>query len=577
MMGSVSTTTDALTESRGLENQWEKAVPVSAEVSLFSLAFPIVTRKIADNQKSFRPPYKSRVSNEAVHTRQNTRTPLSSSSNPSLNRKSSREVNRKNSKEGNAQGTDYLTPARVEELNKRGNDMSRTGSEPDSLLDLYQQTPDRSTSTINYEDAATSNGKVYHGDEDLDNEKWIHRDKLARIESEEMQAAGIDIPAKRSSSKSRPRREQSYERHSTSTNGTGQESWPSAREEKRQRISSPVAEEQEPEQQTWNPRSPTEKEADLTEERNASGVYENAAAKKSKSRIPVLASSPLPVQDRETPRQRKRTISGGSPEGEPSPIFRSHNRHGSAGSQTLLEDFGGSLGSPVVGSIGQSSKNGSPKKKTPASNPTSRKATPASRKTSNVRAPSTSNNSPAQRTTAKVGDDRPRTAVNRPEGDPPWLATMYKPDPMLPPDQQIIPTLAKRQQAAQWTDEGAIVKIYDRDFSPLAVHTQEGLQRPPNPPTKPSVQPALPSPEKQKQDTWPLQPISRTTSTNSRPGSRGTDRGGYSTMPKVASSPLASTLPSPIASAPPVKVQQQPIPPELPAKKEKSCGCCTVM
>lgn len=556
---------------------------MSAEVSLRSLKSLMATRETADYQKSFRPPYKSRASNEAVHTRQNTRTPLSSSSNPSLNRKSSREVDRKNSKEGKAQGTDYLTPARIEELSRRGNDISRTGSEPDSLLDLYRQTPNRSTSTMDLEDAAVSNGKHYHGDEDSDNEKWIHRDKLARIESEEMQAAGIDIASKRSSSKSRPRREQSHERHSTSTNGTGQESWPSAREEKRQRISSPVAEEQEPEQQNWNPRSPVEKETDSTEERNVSGVYENAAAKKSKSRIPVLASSPLPVQDRDTSQQRKRTISGSSPEGAASPIFRSHNRHGSAGSQTLLEDFGASIGSPVSGSIGQSSKNGSPKKKTPAktptpaSNPTSRKATPASRKTSNARSPSTSNNSPAQRSTTKAGDDRPRTAVNRPEGDPPWLATMYKPDPMLPPDQQIIPTLAKRQQAAQWADEGAIVKIYDRDFSPLAVHTQEGLQRPPNPPTKPPVQPAIPSPEKQKQDTWPLQPISRTASTNSRPGSRGTDRGGYSTMPKVASSPLASTLPSPITSAPPVKIQQQPLAPDLPPKKEKSCGCCIVM
>lgn len=38
----------------------------------------------------------------------------------------------------------------------------------------------------------------------------------------------------------------------------------------------------------------------------------------------------------------------------------------------------------------------------------------------------------------------PRQPINRPEGDAPWIATMFKPDPMLPQDQQILPTHAKR-------------------------------------------------------------------------------------------------------------------------------------
>lgn len=38
----------------------------------------------------------------------------------------------------------------------------------------------------------------------------------------------------------------------------------------------------------------------------------------------------------------------------------------------------------------------------------------------------------------------PRNPINRPEGEAPWIADMYKPDPMLPQDEQIVPTHAKR-------------------------------------------------------------------------------------------------------------------------------------
>ena len=55
---------------------------------------------------------------------------------------------------------------------------------------------------------------------------------------------------------------------------------------------------------------------------------------------------------------------------------------------------------------------------------------------------------------------------------------MYKPDPRLPPDQQIIPTHAKRQQQAQWSEAGAIPTTYDREFSPLAVQTENELKQP---------------------------------------------------------------------------------------------------
>lgn len=41
------------------------------------------------------------------------------------------------------------------------------------------------------------------------------------------------------------------------------------------------------------------------------------------------------------------------------------------------------------------------------------------------------------------GTRRTRGPINRPEGEAPWIADMYKPDPMIPPDEQIVPTHAK--------------------------------------------------------------------------------------------------------------------------------------
>jgi len=65
---------------------------------------------------------------------------------------------------------------------------------------------------------------------------------------------------------------------------------------------------------------------------------------------------------------------------------------------------------------------------------------------------------------------RPRTAVHRPEGDPPWLASMYAPDPRLPPEQQMLPTHAKRMAREQWEKDGSAGQYYDRDGEMLSVH-----------------------------------------------------------------------------------------------------------
>lgn len=241
----------------------------------------------------------------------------------------------------------------------------------------------------------------------------------------------------------------------------------------------------------------------------------------------------------------------------------------------------------------------------PANGPASRKATPTSLRKPSApikTGPVSSANSTSQRPATRSGDpDRPRTAVNRPEGDPPWLATMYKPDPRLPPDQQIIPTHAKRQQQAQWADDGSVPKTYDRDFTPLAVHAPEELaKRNSLTLTSHAVGGSSPIPASNdpsssmnaNNNSWPLKPMASArgnASPSPRPGTSGSTTGGYSTMPKVAPSPILiqqsprmGGLASPRSANAPPRLQDQ-RPGEAAEKDDddgtvkKGCGCCIVM
>ena len=133
---------------------------------------------------------------------------------------------------------------------------------------------------------------------------------------------------------------------------------------------------------------------------------------------------------------------------------------------------------------------------------------------------------------------------------------MYKPDPRLPPDQQILPTLAKKMQQEQWEKEGRTGTAYDKDFAPLAVHPND---IPPVPPK--AEQPAEPlqveEPPKPSKSPEPPRPNTST---------------GYSTMPKVTDTPPLGLTPNPNWNPPVVSAQEQEKPP-----KEKGCGCCIVM
>lgn len=418
-----------------------------------------------------------------------------------------------------------------------------------------------------------------------DPEGWIHRDKLAKIESEELQAAGINLAnARRTISRGTSKRSNSKERPEKTF---GTESGPRPiREDKMASREPPVLEEDD--SRNWDLRSPEEIAADNAARSQTQGL------RKSSSRIPVLTSSPLPIPaervERETPLPRKRTLSNSMSPDEHTPLPKIRSRQNSSGSGMILDD-----GDPILASGNRSvSTPSSPTKSkvikpTATSSPASaaKKTTPGQRKTS---APPksgipTSTTSPSQRPGTRSGEmDRPRTAVNRPEGDPPWLATMYKPDPRLPPDQQIIPTHARKQQQAQWTEAGVVPNIYDREFSPLAVNTTDGLMKLPSP--------AAIIEKSGDHDAWPLKPMpSMGKGSDQRPGTSGSQTASYSTMPKVqnlgvkspvaslSQSPVRGTFPNTKDGGTPARMQQQRFDEEdQTGKKEKGClGCCVVM
>ena len=432
---------------------------------------------------------------------------------------------------------------------------------------------------------------MYRPDKDHP-EGWIHRDKLAKIESEELQAAGINLSNARVRNQSKSKNEISIRENDV----TG--------DAKRQRLHSPIEDDTEHDEDenengsglpTWDCRLPEEIEA---EQHAASQMYANPILRKSGSRIPVLSSSPLPVPaeryERDTPIVRKRAASGTmSFEADLSVTKTRGSTHSKLADDSDTNSSAINQGSPDK----QRSKSA-----TMSSNSSAKPVTSAIRKAS---APPRATPSPTQRPGTRSGEqDRPRTAVNKPEGDPPWLATMYKPDPMLPPDQQLIPTLAKKQMQAQWAENGNVPTTYDRDFTPIAVQSDQDVAK--DVKRRSLLQaPVVEEPQSDLSfdpNSLALKSISSITATNGRPGTSGRITGAYSTMPKVVSpqSRVPSTLGSPVTtpaanpnshsySAPPPvsamssksvapqsRIQTQSLADDD-EKAKKGCTCCIVM
>lgn len=403
-------------------------------------------------------------------------------------------------------------------------------------------------------------GPKLHLDGQTNQEQWIHRDKLAKIESEELHQATILFQRRmRGESKSSVGRGRSHDMQQTA-NGTGtptsptteySEPWPKVKEEPGKRdvtgnVDGNVREH-------WDLRRPEEIAADDA----AASIYSQPSLGKSASRIPISTVSPVPIsgamgRDSRSSQNRAATDEDERP---------SHGRRASG--HIDIEKYR-STPSPESrpDSCGLGSAQSPPGKKTVKSTGATNRKTPApstNRKASAPRSRAVSGNN-MQRPTTRPGENRSPVAVNRPEGDPPWLATMYKPDPRLPPDQQMIPTVAKKIMQEQWEKEGRTPNTYDRNFAPLAVHPFDA----------PAPVATKVEPEQQPVETLELEELPPQSSKSPEPPRPNTST-GYSTMPKVQDTPPMGLPPNPNPNwSPPVVTAQQP------PKKEKS-GCCIVM
>lgn len=379
--------------------------------------------------------------------------------------------------------------------------------------------------------------------------KWIHRDKLAKIENEELQAAGFVLPQPRDRSRSRPRRERSQ----SSTRRIGADTT-------RSRKNSSHA---------LEPRI-LEPYAAMAEGDDVDG--ETIARPLTGSRIPVPKKATL---SQSTNRTRDN-----SPEDQDKQIDAPKTRPRSNSTALRSLDPSPTLkAQPVKRSV----TDVSPKKPTPTA---ARKASAPSKsippEARGKVKPKGKNNGSSTRPSTRSGERELSTGSlgSKPmEGEPPWMISAYKPDPRLPPDQQLLPTVAKRLQQEKWEQEGKFGSIYDKDFRPL---TDEGFLSPP------SVMPTssndnIINQEIDKPDEWPF----KSPEAPKSPASIGRSS-TYSTMPKIQDKPATSPLQSP---KPPAQQPMAPQPiqitrvPDVSEKEEETaakkkdggCACCIVM
>lgn len=310
-----------------------------------------------------------------------------------------------------------------------------------------------------------------------DETNWIHRDKLKEIETRELEEAGFRVSrSSRSTSRSQSANRRPRDRANSESNELTQ-----MEDRTDRRLVSPVpAEDDEAleEYNAWNASS----YGQTLQEFQPPSPRTNHNGRPSTSRIPLPKPSGIPVlapmTDRDVPLTRSRTGSTNW-NGDALTNHRTRARSGSVGSQALLDDVederqhtppharhsrNRSTGSVSPQSPQRSPiKAKAPGKPSPASAPGPRKTSVQKSQPKRVTSGATSGKRPG---TSGGAVSRPTTS-HRPEGEAPWIATMYKPDPRLPPDQQIIPTHAKRMQQQQWEVEGRVGSMYDKEFNLL--------------------------------------------------------------------------------------------------------------
>lgn len=379
--------------------------------------------------------------------------------------------------------------------------------------------------------------------------KWIHRDKLAKIESEELQAAGFILPAARSRSRRRGDRSQSRNR--------------SAADSTRKRKDSSL-----------EPSTP-----DTTTAINgwANEPDDDQPARPTTgSRIPVPKKSPaLPRTRDNSPEELDKWMDSS----------KAHSRSNSA----TLKSLDPSLNAKTQ-PIKRAGTDATQKKATPA--PARKASVPSKSIPPEARGKPKPKNKPT--THGSGSSARPSTrdglrdsstgslGSKQMEGDPPWMINAYKPDPRLPPDQQLLPTVARRLAQEKWEQEGKFGNIYDKEFRPI---TDEGYSQPPVGVEPSSGDDNIVHQEVEANNEWPLKAAEPKS-----PSSLGRSS-TYSTMPKIQDKLPSQTspMPSPRPVQNPMPPPSQPLqvtrvpdlekqePQGVAAKKKEGCGCCIVM
>ncbi|RKF62638.1 hypothetical protein OnM2_032057 [Erysiphe neolycopersici] len=413
---------------------------------------------------------------------------------------------------------------------RKNSSISDTGSAADSLLDLYGPNQSSVNSMDSQQQFAFS-GLALKDDEVPESSRWIHRDKLAQIESQELQAAGIAINQPRASGKAQNRRGDSKDlqiNNNTRIDASQKRQWIDPM---------PTEEEEAPENSSWDLRLPEEVAAE-------DGFTDIGNGVKSISKIPVCKKSPFPIPtvhlERDTILPRKKS---GLQIGEEEVL-----------STTKMREQSNITKEPAI-TINPGSKRVASESFIVKKSDLRSRSVSVSRETTNR--PST-RSGPNIHTISSRATENGYASTKRPEGDPPWLSSMYKPDPRLPPEQQLLPTIAKRLQQEKWEREGKFGNIYDTSFRPL--NDQSPAIRSVSSPMQITV------PKDQSHEEWPLQSPKSASLSTGRPGTAG----GYSTMPRIIDPP-SNVIPLPTPKHPAKETQ----PPKV-EKKEK-CGCCILM
>lgn len=474
---------------------------------------------------------------------------------------------------------------RGHELNRAGSgDIAISGNEEDGIKEYYKAHDRTGSGKSRGRKKSTKKPPPGWTEAEKDASNWIHRDKLKEIETKELEEFSQRVGrASRSNSRSQSAsRHQSRNRANselTDTLSNGDERY------EHTRMISPIPaedEEEEVQHTGWDIRSPAEIEAEREQ-----FAARNNIIRPSTSRIPVAKLSPLPVgqtfTDRDQPLPRTRPGSGNWSD---LATQGARVRSGSVGSQILLDDppprspVKTNFSTPISPVNGQAPKAKTPNKVTPGSRKTSTQKPGSKPRNASAGPRKTSPSSPVKRPGTSGGAISRPTTGHRPEGEAPWIATMYKPDPRLPPEEQIIPTHAKRMQQEQWENEGRVGSMYDKDFRLL--NTEEFPNK-----RSSTVLPPIDLEKAQQDQTWPLPSPDKPSADTKDDGmkSPANEQGKFKLTPTIQQGPQFPRAPSraqepkmapPIAPVTPKDSIRLPEPPPEPEKEKKSC-CCIVM